>query len=327
MLVTGPGPDAIHQKTNFQQDIEFLKGTNEFLVKNYGIQYLGPWHSHHLLGLREPSFVDIQSTRSTAKKNAYKKLSQFIITFEKWPQHASVFQRSQTRSWKRKARKNDYSTSEESKNLSSEAIRSEYSSGGANSHPEFVQINPFFYFNAMTDEPVKCPLKILPGISPIRLALRFDPTSSLHWRTRTFPTSRILFEPFKVFDKPNESTSALPERISKQCLRLPEDVLNSLSWIRKDDVYILCLSSPDKACTGYITYAIEFPYKLKAVYMGSDQKNGKTINLTNETLLRGDYTKLIIIYRSLVHHIEPKESREARRWWDKSWDSHNRREW
>jgi hypothetical protein len=208
-----------------------------------------------------------------------------------------------------------------------EVKKSEYQSGGANSHLEFIQINPFFYFNAMTDEPVKCPLKILPGISPIRLALRFDPTSSLHWRTRTFPTSRILFEPFKVLDKPNESTSALPERISKQCLRLSEDVLNSLSWIRKDDVYILCLSFPDKACTGYITYDIEFPYKLKAVYMQSDQKNGKFINLTNEPILRGDYTKLIIIYRSLVHHIEPKESRETRRWWDKSWDSHNRREW
>ncbi len=62
--VVGPGPNAVHNFTHFRQDFEFLDKNAGCLVKEHALHHIGSWHSHHSLGLSEPSGGDTESTLS-----------------------------------------------------------------------------------------------------------------------------------------------------------------------------------------------------------------------------------------------------------------------
>lgn len=57
-LATGPGDKAIHQNAHYQMDIEYEEKCQTILMEEFGIHYLGDWHSHHRLGIYEPSRDD-----------------------------------------------------------------------------------------------------------------------------------------------------------------------------------------------------------------------------------------------------------------------------
>ena len=54
----GPGPKANHQRTFFNQDLGYLQSVGDAIVKHYGLEHIGEWHSHHQLGLAQPSGHD-----------------------------------------------------------------------------------------------------------------------------------------------------------------------------------------------------------------------------------------------------------------------------
>lgn len=56
--VIGPGLHANHQKTFFNQDEKYLEKVYEKLHSKYCLGYIGEWHSHHKLGLAQPSSYD-----------------------------------------------------------------------------------------------------------------------------------------------------------------------------------------------------------------------------------------------------------------------------
>jgi hypothetical protein len=60
--VTGPGPQALHEVTHFRQDPEFIDLNAGVLYARHAIETIGSWHSHHQLGLDQPSGGDIHST-------------------------------------------------------------------------------------------------------------------------------------------------------------------------------------------------------------------------------------------------------------------------
>jgi len=57
--VIGPGKNSNHQVAFFNQDLEYLKEVGDALRGTHGLQHIGEWHSHHRLGLAEPSGHDI----------------------------------------------------------------------------------------------------------------------------------------------------------------------------------------------------------------------------------------------------------------------------
>lgn len=77
LFVTGPGPRTNRSATSFYQDIEYLHKTGNYLHDNYAIEHIGSWHSHHVLGLEQPSSGDINTMRNTF---VIKKLTRFFIT-------------------------------------------------------------------------------------------------------------------------------------------------------------------------------------------------------------------------------------------------------
>ena len=68
--VIGPGKDSSHHYASFYQDEEWLRDTGTGLYDRHGLQHIGEWHSHHRLGLDQPSGGDIGTVvRSMAAKN------------------------------------------------------------------------------------------------------------------------------------------------------------------------------------------------------------------------------------------------------------------
>lgn len=63
IYVIGPGPRANHQTTFFNQDVEYLENIGAKL-KEYGLQHIGEWHSHHHLNLPYPSGHDAQTMQN-----------------------------------------------------------------------------------------------------------------------------------------------------------------------------------------------------------------------------------------------------------------------
>lgn len=60
----GPGPRANHKGMFFNQDINYLE-TIGAKLKEYGLQHIGEWHSHHKIGLSYPSSHDAQTMQNS----------------------------------------------------------------------------------------------------------------------------------------------------------------------------------------------------------------------------------------------------------------------
>src|SRR3954454_2996245 len=48
-LVSGPGPAAAHQETQFSQDVAFTTESQRLMMTRFALQYIGSWHSHHVM--------------------------------------------------------------------------------------------------------------------------------------------------------------------------------------------------------------------------------------------------------------------------------------
>jgi len=76
LYVIGPGPKANHQTAFFNQDIDYLKKVGKPLIETFGLQHIGEWHSHHKLGLAQPSSHDAYTMSSTINE---KHLRHFLL--------------------------------------------------------------------------------------------------------------------------------------------------------------------------------------------------------------------------------------------------------
>lgn len=76
LYAIGPGPRANHQKTFFNQDVDYLVSIGRELKRRYGLHHIGEWHSHHQLGLAWPSVHDARTMNSTIRE---KDLGEFIL--------------------------------------------------------------------------------------------------------------------------------------------------------------------------------------------------------------------------------------------------------
>lgn len=74
--VIGPGPNTYRASTFFKQDKEFLIENGKYLNEKHGLQHLGNWHSHHQLGLSQPSGHDSNTMAKAIKDNS---LNQFFL--------------------------------------------------------------------------------------------------------------------------------------------------------------------------------------------------------------------------------------------------------
>ena len=68
-FATPSGPHAQHKVARFRQDLDYFGTTNSLLSNDFGLHFLGNWHSHHELGLAEPSAGDVEQVRRLTSQN------------------------------------------------------------------------------------------------------------------------------------------------------------------------------------------------------------------------------------------------------------------
>jgi hypothetical protein len=74
-VVLGPGAKSKHTPVSFHQHGEYLKETGEYLNRQYGLQHIGEWHSHHSLSLNTPSDGDSRTMwQALARRNLSRSL-------------------------------------------------------------------------------------------------------------------------------------------------------------------------------------------------------------------------------------------------------------
>ena len=76
LYAIGPGRNANHQRTFFNQDVDYLVNVGHELKARFGICHIGEWHSHHKLGLARPSGHDVNTMISTIRE---KNLGHFLL--------------------------------------------------------------------------------------------------------------------------------------------------------------------------------------------------------------------------------------------------------
>lgn len=63
-VATGPGPNAMHEATRFHADEQYSMEIGRKMIK-HGLQHVGEWHSHHTLGLAQPSGIDCRAMQAS----------------------------------------------------------------------------------------------------------------------------------------------------------------------------------------------------------------------------------------------------------------------
>lgn len=82
LLATGPGPRARHAYAEFHQDPTYLEACAGVLFGRFGLQHIGEWHSHHELGLAEPSGGDVETVRKGMAAHGWRS---FVVVIAHFP--------------------------------------------------------------------------------------------------------------------------------------------------------------------------------------------------------------------------------------------------
>lgn len=82
MYVIGPGRNANHQPTFFNQDSDYLLTVGNALLDKFGLCHIGEWHSHHQLGLARPSGHDARTMHHGLARIPQRRLLLCICNYE-----------------------------------------------------------------------------------------------------------------------------------------------------------------------------------------------------------------------------------------------------
>lgn len=81
-FVLGPGKNCQRTTTSFFQDVEYLEKVGSHLTGKDGLCHIGEWHSHHKIGLKEPSSGDERTVWTNMPKYGLSRFVLFIANFE-----------------------------------------------------------------------------------------------------------------------------------------------------------------------------------------------------------------------------------------------------
>ena len=277
-LATPAGPEAIHDHAHFRQDVEYTHRVSTYLRSVYATQYLGNHHSHHILGIQGLSEGDIRSTHSIAHKNGYRNMCQLLVTFAG---HSSLLQ---------------HSCVEDGHCIQGESRqrwvrwpwRREGFEGDFRIDPT-PTVHAFFYQNATYGLPISCPIKVIPGESPIRAALRSsNPALNLksHYHC---PLSRIQFDNWddraKSHGREADMNTNEPEfldYIRSQVKFLPSEVRDNINVKEVDDQAIIRIPLRDY----YLLLAMstKIPYEIINVMIFSMNNPEEMVETTDHAI-------------------------------------------
>jgi integrative and conjugative element protein (TIGR02256 family) len=78
----GPGKECKRTSTSFHQDIEYLHRVGSLITTEAGLCNVGEWHSHHQIGMPEPSGADERTVFSNMPHLGLERFVLFIASIE-----------------------------------------------------------------------------------------------------------------------------------------------------------------------------------------------------------------------------------------------------
>ncbi|HWD78531.1 MAG TPA: hypothetical protein VG497_06615 [Kribbella sp.] len=88
VLASRPGPRAVRQTTQFEQDSDAHQAVERVLAERFGVQAVGLWHSHHRLGLHELSGGDLGRTMGFARRHGRRRFCDLLSFIDEPPRYA-----------------------------------------------------------------------------------------------------------------------------------------------------------------------------------------------------------------------------------------------
>lgn len=73
MYAIGPGRNANHQQTFFNQDLQYLHDIGTPIINHFHLEHMGEWHSHHQLGLAHPSGHDANNIIRNMQRERFRR--------------------------------------------------------------------------------------------------------------------------------------------------------------------------------------------------------------------------------------------------------------
>ncbi len=153
-----PGPKSICSSSRFKQDLDRLREESVQKYSEHYIQIHGEQHSHWELGLSEPSPRDQFRMASMSRRNNIDQTCEIIFTHERRISKKDSFVLLYT----------DYENAETELTLPCPLNRKNQISFS-------VRANSFVYYDAKNGLYTRCPMKIIRGMSPVRLAELHNP--------------------------------------------------------------------------------------------------------------------------------------------------------
>jgi hypothetical protein len=299
MLATPAGPNAIHQSAHFRQDISFLEETNQYLVEECGLNFLGSHHSHHTLGIDGLSRGDIKSTNAIATKNGYSQMCQILITF-------SQLSNSVPGNLNRNAYRHV------NQNLNGNLHP--FGWGRCSFHKKFtneptnkrqfnykIKIHTYIYSDAQSGEPIKCSLKVIPGFSPYRTSIMYSSKMpGLHHFYR-FPISNMTFDSLDRQKNSIKDENCLPQEILASINTLPETILEKLQLSIINELLFITFPIEDDSKHLSVVYQTIPPYSVKMISILTDDI---PTDVTNQLYSDPERASLMMLYQRCLRFIQ-----------------------
>ncbi|MBW1673177.1 MAG: hypothetical protein JRJ45_05940, partial [Deltaproteobacteria bacterium] len=246
-----------------------------------GIQLIGFYHCHQFLGIQGPSSGDVSQVQSITSKNNFTRWCEIITTCEKsddisrWDTHDRAGVLS-----------------------SKESIR--------------IRVNAYLYTDPQKGEKHKTQLRILSGISPLRLRILADgilDPNDIGEFASGFPKEQIIYDPFEFKKEPSIETDKVLQTLASQCKELPKKAQDGIGFEVEDGFVTVILPLPDHG-TAHIRLSDIPPFQIKKVCV-RNESHKKIVDVTKGILTDRPDVKLNGIYeiltrkrqKKLCHHI------------------------
>jgi len=86
-LVLGPGRNCRRAAHSFYQDVAYLEKVGSNLTSEEGVCHIGEWHSHHRIGLKQPSGGDERTVWTNMPQYNLRRFLLFIANIEPKADH------------------------------------------------------------------------------------------------------------------------------------------------------------------------------------------------------------------------------------------------
>ena len=299
-LAVPAGPAAVHDHAHFRQDIDYINRVSAYLRKKFAIQLLGNHHSHHELGIKGLSGGDIRSTHSIARKNGYQNMCQLLVTFDDFAARYSQYRQRE-----------GYLISDNEKWGWGHRNKRNHKAGRASRPDRCPTVHAFYYENAASGQPIRCPIKVIPGISPIRRALTYsNPIQELRGGSHQYPLTKIQFDNLEFRERRQIRDSKIStneneflEYIRSQAKLLPEEIKDDIHVKHTPDAAILRMPLDDEHLL-ILAINPEPDHDILSIMVSQAGSNNDPIDVTEDVMNKSYKASILSIYRASLRLIK-----------------------